>query len=113
MVGMERFQKKAVLQDLEKKMVLLSGPRQAGKTTLAKSIASEFKSSLYLNYDNSHDRRMMVDEAWLPTVELIILDEIHKMPGWKNYLKGIYDTKQSHQKILVTGSARLEIFNRV
>jgi uncharacterized protein len=49
----------------------------------------------------------------LPSVELLILDEIHKMDNWKNYLKGIYDTKPDHQKILVTGSARLEIFNNV
>jgi predicted AAA+ superfamily ATPase len=35
------------------------------------------------------------------------------MPNWKNYLKGVYDTKPAHQKLLVTGSARLEIFNHV
>jgi predicted AAA+ superfamily ATPase len=93
-------------------MVLLAGPRQAGKTTLAKSIAQEFASSLYLTYDHAEDRKIILNEAWLPT-ELLILDEIHKMPKWKNYLKGVYDTKQPHQKILVTGSARLEIFNRV
>lgn len=110
---MQRVQKAAVIRDLKKKMVLLTGPRQAGKTTLAKSIASEFKSSVYLNYDNSEDRRIILDQAWLPAVELIILDEIHKMPKWKNYLKGIYDTKKAHQKILVIGSARLEIFNHV
>lgn len=94
-------------------MVLLAGPRQAGKTTLAKSVAEEFSSSIYLNYDRLEDRKMMVNEAWLPSVELIILDELHKMPRWKNYLKGLYDTKLEHQKILVTGSARLEVFNRV
>ncbi len=55
----------------------------------------------------------MQKEAWLPSIELLILDEIHKMPKWKNYLKGIYDTKSSRQKILVTGSARLEIFTQV
>ena len=35
------------------------------------------------------------------------------MPDWKNYLKGVYDTKRPEQKILVTGSARLEIFQEV
>ena len=94
-------------------MVLLAGPRQAGKTTLAKSIAKEFSSFIYLNYDRLADRKTMIDEAWLPTVELIILDEIHKMRRWKSYLKGIFDTKLPHQKILVTGSARLEVFNKV
>jgi hypothetical protein len=112
-VNMERYQKKAILQDLEKKMVLLSGPRQAGKTTLAKMIAKEFESFIYLTYDRLEDRKIILEEAWPESTELIILDEIHKMPKWKNYLKGIYDTKSPFQKILVTGSARLEIFNQV
>ena len=110
---MERYQKKVVLKDLHKKMVLLAGPRQAGKTVLSRAIAREFNSSVYLTYDHKEDREMMLKEAWLPSVELIILDELHKMPKWKNYLKGVYDTKLPHQKILVTGSARLEVFNRV
>lgn len=110
---MERYQKQAIVRDLAKKMVLLAGPRQAGKTTLAKAIASEFSSSVYLSYDRLGDRKIILEESWLPSTELLILDEIHKMPEWKNYLKGIYDTKSSHQKILVTGSARLEVFNQV
>ncbi len=110
---MERFQKKAILRDLEKKMVFLSGPRQAGKTTLAKEIAHSFSFSTYLNYDRLEDRKILQKEAWFPSTELLILDEIHKMRQWKNYLKGIYDTKPPHQKILVTGSAKLEIFTQV
>lgn len=110
---MKRYQKEAILRDLQKKMVLLAGPRQAGKTTLAKEIAKEFSSSIYLTYDRSEDRKMIANESWLPSVELLIFDEIHKMPDWKNYLKGVYDTKLTNQKILVTGSARLEVFNAV
>lgn len=110
---MERYQKQAILRDLQKKMVLLAGPRQAGKTTLSKVIAKEFESSIYLTYDRLEDRKILLEESWLPSTELLIFDEIHKMPKWKNYLKGVYDTKSSHQKILVTGSARLEIFNQV
>lgn len=110
---MERIQKQAIIRDLNKKIVFLAGPRQAGKSTLAKSIAGEFTSSLYLSYDRLSDRRIIQEEAWLPSVELLILDEIHKMDGWKNYLKGVFDTKLPYQKILVTGSARLEIFNQI
>lgn len=110
---MERFQQKAIERDLKKKMVFLAGPRQAGKTTLAKTIAKDFTHSLYLTYDRLEDRKIILEESWLPSVELLILDEIHKMPEWKNFLKGIYDTKLPHQKILVTGSARLEVFNQV
>lgn len=78
--------KKAIIEDLRKKMVFLACPRQAGKTTLAKQIAEKFSSFLYLTYDRSEDRKIMLKEAWLPSVELLILDEIHKMPEWKNYL---------------------------
>lgn len=113
MVIMNRAQKDAIIRDLHKKMVLLAGPRQAGKTTLAKAIGEEFASTLYLSYDRLADRKIMEQESWLPSVELLIFDEIHKMEGWKNFLKGVYDTKLPHQKILVTGSARLEIFNQV
>ncbi|MCE5295131.1 MAG: ATP-binding protein [Chlamydiales bacterium] len=110
---MERSQKNAILHDLGKKMVLLAGPRQAGKTTLAREIGTLFSPTVYLNYDRLEDRKIIKAESWHPNTELLILDEIHKMPKWKNYLKGIYDTKPSHLKILVTGSARLEIFKKV
>lgn len=106
-VKMERYQKKIILSDLSKKMVLLAGPRQAGKTTLAKSCAQEFSKSLYLNYDSLEDRKIILEESWRIDVELLILDEIHKMDMWKNYLKGLFDTKKPHQKILVIGSAKL------
>lgn len=110
---MERYQKKAILKDLEKKMVLLAGPRQAGKTTLAKEIGEKFYPTAYLNYDSSEDRKIIQDQSWLRSTELLIFDELHKMPDWKNFLKGVFDTKPEKQKILVTGSARLEIFNQV
>lgn len=109
---MERAQKQAIIDDLDKKMVFVAGPRQAGKTWLAKEIANEFENSVYLNYDSGKDREIIKDEAWLSDTELLVLDEIHKMPMWKNFLKGVYDTKPEHLKILVTGSARLDIFNQ-
>src|SRR5689334_16221611 len=110
---MERAQKLAIIRDLKKKMVFLTGPRQTGKTTLAKEISKNYQNYTYLNYDRLEDRNIIHQEAWLSSIELLIFDEIHKMLHWKNYLKGIYDTKPEHQKILVTGSARLEVFNHV
>ena len=89
---MHRVQKNRILKDLEKKMVLLIGPRQAGKTWLSKDIAREFKSSVYLNYDQILDFESMFTQSWLPMTDILILDELHKMKDWKNYLKGIYDT---------------------
>lgn len=110
---MERLQYTNIVKDLSKKMVLLAGPRQVGKTFLSKQIAKEFKQPVYLNYDQIEDRKIILQQAWLESTDLIILDELHKMTKWKNYLKGVYDTKLSHLHILVTGSARLDIFNKV
>lgn len=110
---MIRQQKSQILKDLQKKMVLLVGPRQSGKTFLAKDVATSFKNSLYLNFDDIKDRSIIVNQTWTHKNDLIIFDEIHKMEGWKNYVKGVFDTKPEGQSILVTGSARMDIFNRV
>jgi predicted AAA+ superfamily ATPase len=108
---MDRIQQSHILADLEKKIVLLVGPRQAGKTWLSKNLMQYFSSPVYLNYDNLQDRSIIMEQAWLNDVNFLILDELHKMDGWKNYLKGLYDTKNENLKILVTGSARLDIFD--
>jgi hypothetical protein len=100
-------------KDLKKKIVLLVGPRQSGKTYLAKEIAKSYNQSLYLNYDNLKDRHIITDQSWLNKTDLLIFDELHKMPQWKNYIKGVFDTKPSHQSVLVTGSARLDIFDKI
>jgi len=109
---MKREQKEQILKDLEKKIVFIVGPRQVGKTWLAKEIAKDFKKPVYLNYDRAEDRSIIKNESWLTSTDLLILDELHKMKGWKNYLKGVFDTKPEHMKILVTGSARLSTFKK-
>ena len=109
---MERQIKSRIISDLKKKMVLLSGPRQVGKSFLAKMIMEEFKQPRYLNWDSTKDRKVILDEGWSTHTDLLVLDEIHKMASWKNFLKGVYDTKPPSLSILVTGSARLETFRR-
>ena len=110
---MRRSQLDAILKDLKSKMVILVGPRQSGKTWLAKEVAKYYNMPLYLNYDSRSGRDIMKSEGWLPKTDLLILDELHKMPEWKNYLKGVFDTKSSGMHILVTGSARLNVFKKV
>jgi len=97
-----------IRRDLQKKMVFLVGPRQVGKTWLAKHFLSP--ASVYLNYDSLEDRKMITSSTWFPEADLVVFDELHKMPDWKNFLKGIYDTRPTGQSILVTGSARLDTF---
>ncbi len=110
----KRYLSKQILSDLEKKMVFLGGPRQVGKTTLANSLLPKEKTG-YLNWDiGSHRTRILREE--LPKTELLVLDEIHKYKKWRNYLKGIFDAikvdEVDHRKILVTGSARLDLYRR-
>lgn len=112
-VIMERIQTNYILKDLNKKIVLLFGPRQTGKTWLAKSLSQHFENTVYLNYDNYHDKKIIEKQMWLDSTDLLILDELHKMPLWKNYLKGLYDTKPPQMHILVTGSARLDAYDKM
>jgi uncharacterized protein len=107
---MRRKQEKQIYEDLQKKMVFVSGPRQVGKTWLAKKIMSRYVHPIYLNYDFAEDRERIRGYTWPPETDLVIFDEIHKMPKWKNYLKGLFDTRLPHMRMLVTGSARLETF---
>ncbi len=90
-------------------MVLLVGPRQVGKTWLAQELASRFRRPVYLNHDSLTDREILEREVWLPDTDLLILEEIHKMPDWQRYLKGVFDTRPAGLRILVTGSARLDL----
>lgn len=109
---MNRIQKQAIISDLAKKMVFIVGPRQAGKTWLAKEIARDFKHPVYLNFDSITHRKQIIQQDWLESTDLLILDELHKMDQWKNYLKGLFDTKPKHLNIIVTGSARLDAFKQ-
>ena len=109
---MKRQQLQSIQADLAKKMVFISGPRQAGKTWLAKQLMSSYPRTLYLNWDNRQDRELLEQQAWDRKIQLLVFDEIHKMAGWKNYLKGVWDTRHPGLSVLVTGSARLETFRQ-
>ena len=109
---MERYLQERIRRDLTRKMVLLSGPRQVGKTFLAKALMATFKRPQYLNYDQPEDARIIHGQSWAADADLLVLDEIHKMRDWKPFLKGAVDTRPAGQSILVTGSARLDTFRQ-
>lgn len=108
---MKRYLDDLVQADLARKMVFLTGPRQVGKTTLSRQLVAQ-RGGQYLNYDVPADRAMIVHQRWSPQVPLLVLDEVHKMPGWKAWLKGVYDGKPAQQQLLVTGSARMDTFRQ-
>ena len=91
-------------------MVLLAGPRQCGKTTLAKSLLDQ--NGQYLNWDIVKDRKIIRELAWPKDASLVVLDELHKAAHWKNLLKGVADEFANKPPLLVTGSARLEALRR-
>lgn len=95
------------------KFVFLSGPRQVGKTTLAKEWLSK-ASGDYLNWDIAPDRKKILalfrtNESSTPR---LVLDEVHKHPKWKRALKGLYDGRFPSLHAVVTGSARLDLYQR-
>lgn len=104
----------------EKGMVFLVGPRQAGKTTLARIISGSFANHLYFNWDIPEQRVSLIENPnFFEAVErrdsstpLIVFDEIHKYRDWKNYLKGVYDQFHDEYQFLVSGSGRLDIYQR-
>lgn len=109
---MERYLYEPVKKDLTRKMVILTGPRQIGKTWLARELMKEFKNPQYLNYDSFDDAKIIQAHTWPIHADMLVFDEIHKMKEWKKFLKGAFDTRPARQAILVTGSARLDTFRR-
>ncbi len=102
-----RYLTSQIQHDLSRKMVFVGGPRQVGKTTLAKTFMQGKEG--YLNWDNAEQREQILQRK-LPVANLWIFDEIHKYRFWRNYLKGLYDVRSPQQHILVTGSARLDYY---
>ena len=108
---MKRYADDLIQKDLAKKMVFVTGARQVGKTTLSKLLLDETPGQ-YLNYDVAEDRAVILRQGWRAQAKLLVLDEIHKMPDWKPWLKGVVDGKPKGQQLLVTGSARLDTFRQ-
>jgi uncharacterized protein len=113
---------KPVIKDLLTRFpaVGLLGPRQVGKTTLAHSLASELKdSSIYLDLELPSDRAKLSDpELYLGQHEesLVILDEIHRLPGIFKTLRSLIDRRRRKGnrsgQFLLLGSASIDLLQQ-
>ena len=106
-----------------RQMVFLAGPRQVGKTTTGQMLSKK-GSDYYINWDDESSRQLIMagpkrvaEEAGLMKagkgMPLIMFDEIHKYSRWKQFLKGFFDLYGQRCHILVTGSAKLNIYKRM
>lgn len=102
----------------ERQMAFVSGPRQVGKTTLCEQF-----QGCYLNWDKLADREVIIkgEDAIVARADamrvrehspVLTLDELHHYKHWKLLLKGLFDAYWKQLKVLVTGSARLDVFKR-
>lgn len=107
---------------MHQQMVMISGPRQVGKTTLARALRDE-QEVFYFNWDDFDDRALLLQggkaiaqQVGLNQLRshppLVVLDEIHKFSQWKQMIKGFYDRYQGQCHILVTGSARMDVYKK-
>lgn len=112
----------AFADDWGRQMRFIAGPRQAGKTTLAKFLLEKAGSSkLYYLWDSRVVRERYKENELFFTADIdwsskdkywVCFDEVHKYPKWKNVLKGVFDQVSDDCRIIVTGSAKLDILKR-
>lgn len=110
-----RYIEDKAAEDLRRKMVFIGGPRQSGKTTLAKHLCRHVGFDVkerYLSWDSAEDRENIVKERFPAGPGFLILDEIHKYSRWRQVVKGLFDKRGDELQILVTGSARLDYYRR-
>jgi predicted AAA+ superfamily ATPase len=101
-------------------MAFISGPRQIGKTTLARDL---LPASSYLDWDDQDHRELILagpaavaDHAGADSLSedppLLVLDELHRYRRWRTFLEGLFDTHGARLRIVVTGSSRLDVHRR-
>lgn len=106
---MHRLIAPSIAKDIKRKIVVLTGPRQSGKTTLSKAVCASYD---YFNYDDPASRLALRDRTWDRRKELVVFDELHKMRDWQTWIKGIFDVEGMPPGLLITGSARMDMLRK-
>ncbi len=122
---MKRLYYAAIMDHIweNRQMLFLMGPRQVGKTTTCRSLRDGANPFFYFTWDDSADREQILTgpraiamgmglAGLLEFKPIVVFDEIHKYSGWKDFLKGFYDLYSDLAHILVTGSARLDVYKK-
>ena len=107
-----RYLEKYLRRDLKDKILILTGPRQSGKTMLSKNLFSASTQYEYFNYFDPADRLVLERKEWNRKCKYLVFDELHLKKDWKSWLKALYEKEGLKQGIIVTGSARLEAHRR-
>lgn len=100
------------------KIIIIYGPRQVGKTTLAKNIMAENKDSLYLNCERPEvweilrSRNLERIRSYMGNINLVVFDEAQKVPGIGDLLKLLIDTYPEIQYI-ATGSSSFNLISDI
>lgn len=109
-----------ILPDIEKALVqfpavAILGPRQAGKTTLARSVGSSHVNSLYLDLERPSDLAKLADpELFLSrhADQLVVLDEIQRRPDLFPVLRALIDENRRSGRFLLLGSASPQLLRQ-
>ena len=94
-------------------VVVLTGPRQSGKTTLAKSV---FASKAYVSLENLDEREFAEQDPkrFLQRfADGAILDEVQRCPSLLSYLQGVVDERKIMGDFILTGSAQLDLISGI
>jgi hypothetical protein len=89
---MRQYLEAQMRKDLKRKMVFVGGPRQVGKTTLARAILGKPVAG-YMSWDIEADRARILGQRF-PKSRLWVFDEIHKYRRWRNFVKGLFDARK-------------------
>lgn len=95
--------------------VAILGPRQCGKSTLAKSIIANIKNSIYLDLERPSDvNKLRAPEAFLSinSDRLICLDEIQRVPELFSVLRSVIDENRVNGRFLILGSASPDLIKQ-
>jgi len=97
------------LADLSSPMIWITGPRQVGKTFLARQLDAS-----YFNWDTPEVRRAYLQDPYFFRTEkkLVVFDEIQKRRDWKKILKGYYDSPSRRENFIITGSGRMDQYKK-